>query len=800
MKISLKWLKDYVDINVPISEVADRLTLAGNEVGRKQEIGGGWDNVLVGLVMDIKPHPNADRLNLATVDLGGEQQTVVCGAHNFKVGDKVAFARVGAHLIDGHTGEAVTLKPAKIRGVVSSGMICSEKELGISENHTGILVLPGDAPIGTPLKDYIGDTILDIEVTPNRPDCLSVTGIAREVAALTGEKVHLPELAYREEHEPITDLISVKIADPDLCPRYTASLINGVRIGESPEWLKQRLQSCGVRPINNVVDITNYVMLEYGQPLHSFDHDKIRGRQIIVRRARDGETIVTLDGIERKPSRETLVIADKEGAVAIAGVMGGVSSEVTPETTCILLESANFNPASIHRTAGNLKLASEASMRFERGIRAKLTVPALRRATQLMLELTSGKAAQGIIDVYPGKKDIETIPLTAEKVNHLLGTQFSLEQIITTLNSLGCECNKKSDSELRVTPPYWRSDIRIPVDLVEEVARITGYDKIPTTLLGTPLPHQSPEPVLELKKQVRSNLVGSGFQEIISYSLTGLDSLQKLSPQKNPLDPMPLRVMNPMTAEQEYLRPTLRAHLLAALAANRRFDEGSIRLFELGKVYLPRPKDLPREPEILCGIIAGAKVKETWTASNPQSDFYDAKGIVEKLLNQLGISAEFSGGRDATLLSGRQTSINVDGRKLGVAGEVHPRVLAAFDIVEPVYLYEIDVTALLPHTLQHKHYQPIPRFPTVVRDIALVLDDAITHQQVMDILQGFALVTQVALFDVYMGDQLPAGKKSLAYRIIFQSPAHTLTDEEVNRVLEQIVAKLSSQLGSTLRA
>ena len=801
MKILLKWLQEYVDITLPPADLANKLTMAGIEVKGVQVIGGDWENIVVGQIIAINPHPNADRLTLPTIDLGTEQQTVVCGAPNLRLGDKVAFAPVGAQLIDGHTGQAFRLKSAKIRGIVSSGMACSEKELGISARHEGIMVLPAEAPVGTPLADYLGDVIFDLDITPNRPDCLCVVGIAREIAALTGHSLSLPEVSYEETGSPIDQKISVEIVAPDLCPRYCASLITGVKVAESPRWLQQRLLACGMRPISNIVDITNYVVLEYGQPLHAFDYDKIRGKGIIVRRAAEGEAVVTLDGVERVLSEDMLVIADTAGSVAIAGVMGGVNSEVAPGTTSILLEAASFKSASIHYTGRRLQLPSEACMRFERGIRPELTLPALKRATQLIVQLAGGEAAKGVVDVYPGKQDQEPILLSTGKVKTLLGVEFSLDQIVGALTSLGFDCKQgDSASEVWVTAPYWRSDIHLTVDLVEEVARIIGYDKIPATMLSQPLPRQNPEPVLSLKQKVGYILTGYGFQEVITYSLTSLEMLNKLLPEPHPLEPMPLRMANPMTAEREYLRPNLRANLLAAFSANRRHEDGGIRLFELGKVYLPRHNDLPDEPEVLCGILGGSRLEKSWQGKDELLDFYDVKGVVEGLFNHLGVNANFEEDRDEGLCLGKQAAIVVGANKLGVVGELHPKVLEAFEISEPVYLFEINLTALLPYTIGHKMFQSIPRFPAIVRDMALIVDDRISHQRVLALITSFPLVNQVSLFDVYAGDQVPRGKKSLAYRITFQSPAHTLTDEEVNEVQQQILDKLSSEFGATLRS
>ncbi len=821
MKVSLNWLKEYVDIILPPADLAVTLTMAGIEVKGMEVIGGSWENVVVGQITAVNPHPNADRLTLPTVDLATEQATVVCGAPNLRVGDKVAFARVGARLIDGHTGEVVTLKSAKIRGVVSSGMVCSEKELGISNRHEGIMVLPDEASVGTPLADYLGDVIFNLEVTPNRPDCLSVIGIAREIAALTGQSLHLAEVSYEEASSPIGQQIAVEIVDTDLCPRYCASLITGVRLAESPGWMQQRLMACGMRPINNIVDVTNYVMLEYGQPLHSFDYEKIRGKKIIVRRASDYENIVTLDDVERELATDMLVISDTKGAVAVAGVMGGANSEVTQETTSILLEAASFNPASIHYTGRTLGLPSEACMRFERGISSDLTLPALKRATQLIARLGGGEAARGVIDTYPGKLEQEAILLSPGEVERHLGVEFSLGQIVETLTSLGFECKRASSaSEVLVTAPYWRSDIHLAVDLVEEVARITGYDRIPTTMLSQPIPMQNPEPIIGLKREVSRLLTGYGFQEVITYSLTSLEMLEKLSPDSGVLESTLLRVANPMTAEQEYLRPNLRANLLAALAVNIRHEDGGIRLFELGKIYLPRPKDLPDEREVLCGLLSGPKLEKSWQDRDELPDFFEAKGVVESLLSHVGVSACFEECSDESLHSTKQAEIVVSdeflnekyvsqavldrltgekGYRLGVVGELHPKVLENLEITEAAYLFEIDLVALLPFTISHKMFQPIPRFPATVRDMALVVDAEIAHQKVVDIIKNFPLVEKVAIFDVYSGEQVPKGKKSLAYRLTFQSPNHTLTDNEVNEVQQQILDKLSHDLGATLR-
>ncbi|MBI2831952.1 MAG: phenylalanine--tRNA ligase subunit beta [Chloroflexi bacterium] len=800
MKVSLKWLRDYIEIASTPAEIAGMLTMAGIEVKDLHIIGGKWDNIVVGQLIDVAPHPNADRLRLTTVDLGTEKLCVVNGAPNLGIGDKVAFARVGAEFIDPHGGQVQRLKAAKIRGVESHGMVCSEMELGISNNHEGIMILPADAPVGTSLAKYLGDTVLDMEVTPNRADCLSVIGIAREVAALSGKSVRLPAVDYREAASPIEQSVSVEIAAPDLCPRYCASLVTGVKIAESPKWMQQRLIACGMRPINNIVDITNYVMLEYGQPLHAFDYEMLRGKKIIVRRAGNGEKITSLDGVERVLSGDMLVIADAERAVAVAGVMGGANSEVTEQTTSILLEAASFNPASIHHTGSTLRMPSEACMRFERAIRAELAPLALKRATQLFLELAGGEAAKGVIDVYPGKVERQPIPVSLSEVKRILGVEFSLNHVTQALTALGFDCQKGgSPSEIRVTAPYWRGDIRLKVDVIEEVARVIGYDKIPMTLLGEPLPGQNPVPVIGLKQKICRSLAGYGFHEGVTYSLASLELLTRLIPEPHPLEPPPVRLDNPMSAEQEYLRTSLRANLLVAFAANRRHEDGGIRLFEAGKVYLPHRKELPEEREMVCGVMGGSRFDASWHGNNESLDFYDAKGIVEALLGHLGIDATFEKGADEGLHPGRQAAIVKGDTKLGIVGEVHPRVAQAFEIAESVYLLELNLAALLPFATVDRVFHPVPRFPSVVRDIALIVDAGVSHRQVHDIIRSFSLVTEAKVFDVYSGEQVPPGKASLAYRLVYQSPSHTLTDDDVNKVQEKILARLSRELGATLR-
>ncbi len=551
-------------------------------------------------------------------------------------------------------------------------------------------------------------------------------------------------------------------------------------------------------PHNNIVDVTNYVMLEHGQPLHAFDYHKLAQRRILVRRAGEGEFITTLDGVDRGLTSDTLVIADGQGAVAIAGVMGGAESEVTEETTAILIESANFNPASIRRTSMALRLRSEASLRFEKGISPELPLPALQHATQLMAALSGGEIAKGIIDVYPGKAESKTISLTSRQVRRILGVDIDLEQRIKVLVSLGFDCQVVSGDELLVAVPFWRTDVRLADDLVEEIARIVGYDELPTTLPSGALPGYHPDPMRALREMVSQILVGCGMQEVITYSLTSLEAMGKAAPQSQLA---PLRVANPITEGQEYLRITLRANLLAALSANEKHEENSIRLFEVGKVYLSREGDLPQERHMLAGVLSGPRLDRSWHGQGGALDFFDTKGIVETLFERLGIAASFEPAQDESFSPGRGAQIVVQGQSVGVFGELHPKVVESFDISSrSVHLFEIDLERLLPVALEPPKYRPISRFPITLRDIAVIVDAEVAAKKANDIIQSCPLVVGVTLFDVYTGEQVPQGKKSLAYRILYQSPDRTLTDEEVNRAQGEILERLHQELGATLRA
>ena len=824
MLIPISWLRNYVPVTDSPNDLAHKLTMAGVEIGDVEVVGENWDadKIVVGHVVEVAPHPNADRLRLPTVDIGGETATVVCGAPNVAAGQKIAFAKEGARMFSPRSGKVETLKRARIRGVESAGMVCSSLELGLGEDHDGILVLDDDAPVGTSLAEYLGDAVLDAEVTSNRPDCLSILGIAHEVAAINGEKVTEPSRAYPEEGKDIDDLVRIEIENPDLCYRYTASLVTGIKIGPSPAWMQDALVKAGQRPINNVVDITNYVMLEYGQPLHAFDFEKCRDATVIVRSAREGETLVTLDGEVRELKPPMLTISDSRDPVGLAGVMGGANSEMTEETTAVLLESASFNPVNTRRTRTALGMRTDASDRFERDIRSALAPIALRRATNLIVELCGGTAAKGIIDLYPTKREPPVVRLSRSRIRQVLGVDYPTSQIKRTLNSLGFEeaeepgglidlietleagPSSERTSTLWLKVPYWRSDISIEDDLVEELARIIGYDSIPTTMLSGSIPHWQPQPMTQLKDTVRDLLAAAGMQETISYSPTTLQNLNAVDAldESNP----PLRISNPLSREWEYMRTSLRSNILNTLSHNRRIAQGDgIRIFEVGRVYLPkleaRERDLPEEREMLVGVVSGPRFGASWIAQDANMGFFDAKGVLEYVFGALGIDVAYEPSEDSILQRGRTAKLTVGGATLGVIGEAQGRVLEEFDLeAHPVAMFEIRMDTLLSVVGDVSlTYESSSRYPESYRDLALVVDEDIPVSRIREIIERHALVVRSAPFDIYSGEGVAEGRKSVAFRVVFQSDRATLTSEQVDRFQNDILRQLSRNLNAELR-
>jgi phenylalanyl-tRNA synthetase beta chain len=798
MKIPLSWLKEYVDVDLPAHELAHRLTMAGVEVGDVIEM-GGWNNCFVGEVLEVGRHPNADRLSLCRVSTGAEEMEVVCGAPNVAARQKICFAKVGANLYNTHSGKHEPLRAARIRGVVSEGMICSELELGLGEGHEGIVVLPEDAPLGMPLDEYMGDAVLDLELTPNRLDCLSVLGVAHEVGALTGKTVKEPEISYPEDGAPVAQQASVSIAEPELCHRYTATVITGLSIGPSPQWLQDRLTRAGLRPINNVVDVTNYVMLEFNQPLHAFDLDKVKDRTIIVRRAAPGETLETLDGVQRELNPDVLVIADSHDPVGLGGVIGGANSEIGPGTTSVLLESATFNPYNNRKTAETFRLRTDATQRFEKGLRAELAPLALQRATQLIRQVAGGEIARGIIDIFPDGELHPTVPLTLKRLKQVLGMDLELNAAAAVLQSLGFVTETTGPGRLEATVPYWRNDISIEEDLIEEVVRIIGYDAVPTTMMSTPIPYHRPEPMTELKARVLEALASAGMQETISYPLVSRESLESVG-QADDGRP-PLRVANPMNAGQEYLRPTLRASLLQTLRYNQERLDLPFRFFEAGRVFLPREADLPEERDMAAGALCGPRSEASWLESAEYLGFFDAKGALTAALERISLAPDFQPASDPAFQPGRCASISAAGVDLGLVGELHPDIRERFDLrPHPVAMFEIDLARVLEAGQRGREgFKSLSRFPAATRDLALLVNADVPAGQVQAILGRHRLVEHVELFDVYTGDNIPAGAKSLALHVYFQSQQKTLTNEEVNRALEGLLRNLERETGATLR-
>ena len=849
IKVPLSWLREYIEITVTPQELSEGLTLAGIEVERLEVIGAEWDKVVVGRIATLDRHPNADRLWVTQVEYGGDApQQVVTGAQNLEIGALVPLAFPGAVLIDGHSDsrQKLTLKAGKLRGIDSNGMVCSALELGISDEHEGILILPPDLPLGAPLQAVLGDVVLEIDIKPNLGRVMSMVGLAREVAAIFGGTVHGPDTGWQADGPPAAELIDVRIEAPDLCSRYSAGLIRGVQIGPAPDWMQRRITLAGMRPVNNVVDITNYVMLELGQPLHAFDYSTMDGRQVIVRRARPGEQLTTLDHEVRTLDAQTLAIADAHKAVGLAGVMGGADSEVTAATRDILLESANFHPLNIRRTARLLHLPSEAASRFERVVDQQLTVPALQRAAELMRRYAGGTIAAGCVDRFPAPNPPLTIALAPREVERLLGIPVPAGEIATMLRRLQFTVAVPPEAEsdpavpLTVGVPSYRNDVTIPADLAEEVARMIGYDRIPETLLDGGLPGQYVNYAYRNRERIRDLLVACGLDEIIAYSPISSAALARLgSPAPDAAAKWrytafdesrpPIRIANPISSEQDLMRPVLLPGLLTALRTNLR-HAARVYLFEVGNVYwtasaaeiaarqaaaadAQRPPlvageaEMPVEPRRLGGILTGPRAPRgrfaPAEAPAEATDFFDAKGVLETLLGQLRVAGvTFEAGSAPWYHPGRTAIVVRDGAVLGVVGELHPRVLAAWELEgRRVYAFDLDLDALLAAIPERGGYRAISRYPAVTQDLALIVPDTVPAARVAALLRetGGKLLTEVTLFDLYTGAPVPTGHRSLAYSLTFQALDRTLSEDEVSKLVTRIAARLQRELGAQRR-
>ncbi len=803
MLLSLNWLKDFIPLELSAEELAETLVMAGIEVERIARIGSEWNNIVVGEILDIQRHPQADKLVLTTVAAGTRRLSVVCGASNIQTGHKVPLALDGATLPSG-----IKIKTSKIRGQISQGMLCSEQELLLGDDASGIMILPSAAPSGIPLADYFGlsDTVLDLSITPNRPDCLSVIGIAREISALLDLPFRLPHVNLVEGDQPIEQLTAVEIRDPDLCPRYTARVISQLAIGPSPLWLRTRLAASGIRSINNAVDVTNYVLLEWGQPLHAFDYDLLRGHKIIVKRAQPGERFTTLDGTERLLNPEALMICDAERSVALGGIMGGQNSEVHAATNTILLESAYFTPGSIRKTSKATGLSTEASQRFEKGVDINGVIPALNRAATLIAELCGGVIARGMIDRYP--KPITVSPpiiLNADRARSLIGLPLATETMKQLLERLQMSVETISHNTIHVAPPSFRVDLHEPEDLMEEIARLHGYQKIPATSPRIPVSDSPSSKIQLLTTRIRDVLVAQGFYEVINYSFIDPNLLAYLNFNTSDQRHNTVTILNPLSAAQSILRSSLIPGLLTNLRDNLRHRNNSVRLFELGTVFYAQPANpLPVENKRVAGLISGSRFEQSWNMPHAEADFFDIKGAVETIMERLYVpSVKFSQHiQEPYLHPHNSLLLEADHKILGSIGELHPEVLEKFDISQPTFVFDIDCDLLSCFAGEQKgQFIPLSPYPAIYRDIALIVDEHLAAEMVYRAISSFKnkLIADVVLFDCFRGASIPPGKKSLAYRIKFQASNRSLTDDEVNSIQVKLINHLAKDIGAELR-
>jgi len=838
MKLPISWLRDYIDLDgLSVEEIARMLTLAGLEVeeikyaglplpeykdGERHEFktsGIGWDRdkIVVAEIREVNPHPNADRLTLLDLFDGEKDQVVLTGAPNIfhlkgtgKLPKplKVAYAKEGSTIYDGHAEGLVltTLKRAKIRGVESYSMVASEKELGISEEHEGIIILDDDAPVSMPLVDYMGDAVLDIDIAPNMARNANVIGVARELAALTGRELKKPTIEYKTDGEAVEDLVSIEIAEPELNPRFVLGLIRNVEIKPSPYWVQRRLRLAGIRAISNIVDATNYAMLDQGEPLHAFDYDVLKERagekniRIITRAAGDGEKLTTLDDVERTLTSTNVLVCDEKGSLSIAGVMGGLESEVTDKTRNILLEGAAWNFINIRKTAKQHNLPSEASFRFSRGVHPSLAETGVKRGLQLMAEWSGGKVAPGLVDEYPLQPKDSVVDVTPQDVKRLLGIDLTVEKISELLTHLEFQC-EPIEGSLRVTAPSHRLDIAEGVvglaDVLEEVARSYGYDNIPETRMADTLPPQVGNPIHEWEEHVRDLLISLGLQEVVSYRLTSPERESRVEQYDDYVV-----IANPTAPERRVMRRSMLASVLEAVEKNARAE--SISLFEIGPVFEPVKNDLPNEPRKLVLAMTGLRQAISWDVSDyPNADFYDMKGRIELLLSGLHLSGITYAVADSVpyLHPGKAAQITVNDKVVGVFGELHPLVKDKYQVENaPILVAEFDLGALRSASPNYE-VKPVADVPPVLEDIALILDETVPASKVEALIRqtGGKVLTNVKLFDVYRDEKIGAGKKSLAYSLTYQSDK-TMTDAEAAAIRKKIVKRLEHEIGAKLRS
>ncbi|PLX81719.1 MAG: phenylalanine--tRNA ligase subunit beta [Desulfuromonas sp.] len=801
MNVTLNWLREFVKVDLPTEDLSHRLTMAGLEVEAVEEVGAGLDSVIVARLESVESHPDADRLTVCQVLTGVETVQVVCGATNHRSGDLVALAQVGTVL----PGE-FKIKKSKIRGQVSQGMLCSEKELGLSEESAGIMILEGELELGAPVFDALGlkDVRFEIGLTPNRPDCLSVRGVAREVAAMTGQRLESPDTALLEEGGAIEADTSVVIETSEVCPRYAARLIKNVKIGPSPGWVVRRLEAVGIRSINNVVDVTNLMMIELGHPLHAFDFNLLRDKRIVVRCAGENEMFITLDGQQRTLQPSDVVICDGEGPVALGGIMGGENSEIQDDTTDVLLEAAYFDPNTIRRTSKRLGIHTESSHRFERGADVDMIPYVIDRAASLICELAGGKVSRGMVDVYPEILASKQVEISVRKTEATLGLGIPADEIKRLLTSIDLELAKEDGGQLLFTIPAFRPDLEREIDLIEEVARLKGYDQIPVTMPESRLICHRPDKRQQLVTTCRDFMVSVGYHEVVNYSFvspTSWDSLL-LPPDDARRDCVPL--LNPLNEEQSIMRTTLVGSMLETVARNLSYRSLDLRLFELRPTFKKQQETvLADEGYRLTAVLTGRRFPLGWAQQDENSDLFDIKGVAETLLKVIGTTTVdwLQDGKEPYLHPGKSCRLMLDDIMIGQLGEVHPAVLDSYGIEQPVFLFDLDLQVFQDRELADPGFQAISRFPDVFRDTAILIDDEMTSEQVLAVVEQAkgAYAEEVVLFDLYRGKGIPEGKKSLAFRVRYRAADRTLTDDEINKAHDRIVRALDHKLGAVQR-
>lgn len=843
MKVPLSWVKDFVDLPDSLIDLARRLTLAGLEVEEIHQVGWSlpesqrqefktsgisWDadKIVVGAIWEVMPHPNADRLVLCRLDDGLQEQTVLTGAPNLfpykgkgrlSKPLKVAYAREGARLYDGHQPGQVltTLKRAKIRGFESYSMACSEKELGISDEHEGIIILDDDAPVGVPLADYMGDIVFEIAITPNIARDANILGVAREIAALTGSVLRPPNYDLPQAGLPIQGQVNIEIQNPELNPRFVLGLVREVQVGPSPYWVQRRLRLAGMRPINNIVDSTNYAMLEVGEPLHAFDYDALVKRAggnaptIITRTAQPGEHLMTLDDVDRPLNDFTVLVTDTAGALSIGGVMGGAETEVHPGTRNVLLEGAAWNYINIRRTMVAQKLQSEAGYRFSRGVHPAMAERGVRRGLALMQQWAGGAVAKGLVDNYPLPPEDPTLTVTPQDVQRWLGIRLTATQIAETLGRLEFAVRVDGHSVTATTPDH-RLDINNGVtgkaDLMEEIARVYGYDRLPETRIADALPPQRANLAVEREERLRDLLVELGLQEVVTYRMTSAEREARLIPDGKPLEPQAyVRLANPSSSDRDVLRRSLLSSVLEVVEHNARFAQRQA-LFEIGPVFYPSDEDdLPQELARLVIVLTGLRDEPAWQdASHANMDFYDLKGILEGMAAGLDLpEPRFEPVEGLSYHPGKCARVLLAEQELGVLGELNPLLIERFELPPtPLLAAELDLGVLMAQMPNRFDVQPVPAYPPALEDLAVVVDEGLPAGQVKEVIQqaGGKILTEVKLFDVYRGGQIGPGKKSLAYSLTYQSSDHTLTDPELVQTRQRIIRRLEQELGAYLRS